>query len=142
MKSIMIALSFIAVFTVQLFAQVDIPVFEKLAGKWQSSYELNGERYNETVDLKWFLNHNFLGIDIRGENKENDSKSLERKALEMYTLSSEGKLAGWSIDIKGYSHMMSLTGTFDDSTVTLTGTNENAECTIIYELRDKMLSRK
>ena len=142
MKAVVIAISFIAVFALQLFAQVEIPVLEKMAGRWQGSYEMNGENYNETADMRWMLNHNYFLIGTRGEVKEDNSKNLIGKTMEVYTLSSDGKLTGWLFDNKGFAYMVNMTGTFDENSLRLEGTNGNSKCTLTYEFNDKQLTRK
>lgn len=142
MKSIMIAVSFIVLFTIQLFSQVDIPVFEKMAGKWQGVYASNGTNYQETIEMKWIFNHNFFYIDIWRDATNDNTKKYEAIEKEVFTIDNEGKLAGWSAGFEGFSHMLSFTGTYDENGVTLTGSNALAECKIVYELKDKQLVRK
>ncbi len=142
MKSIMIAVSFVVLFTIQIFSQVEIPVFEKMAGKWQGSYESNGMNYLETIEMKWIFNHNFFHIDIWRDATNDNSKKYEGIEKEVFTIDNEGKLAGWSAGNRGFSYMLSFTGTFSESSVTLAGSNAKAECKIVYELKDKQLVRK
>lgn len=142
MRLIIISISFIAVFTFQLFSQVEIPVFEKFSGKWQGVVESEGVKFQETIEMKWIFNHNFFQIDIWRDVTSGNTKKYEATEKEVFTIDNEGKLSGWSAGSKGFSYMLSFTGTFNENTVTLTGSNANAKSKIVYELMEKQLVRK
>jgi YVTN family beta-propeller protein len=141
-KSIAISISFIAVFTMQIFAQAEIPFFDKIEGSWQYLYESNGEKHQEIFGAKWILNHSFFQIDVWLVDTIQGPKKYKDKSREVLTIGNDGSLVGWLVDDNGLSHMLNLTGSITENTITLTGTNANSQCSIIYELKNTQLIRK
>ena len=65
--------------------------------------------------MKWIFNHNFFHIDIWRDATNDNSKKYEGIEKEVFTIDNEGKLAGWSAGNRGFSYMLSFTGTFSES---------------------------
>jgi YVTN family beta-propeller protein len=142
MKSLVLLILFIVVFTFKGYSQVEIPVFEKMSGRWQGYSESNGEKYKEYINMGWTLNHNFFEISLSEEQKDKSKENFMLKEIEYITIDGNSNLKGWSIDDYGVTHMLNFYGTFDENTVILNGTNETFKNNINYELKDNQLIRK
>lgn len=140
MKSIIPIISFVAVITVQIFSQVEIPVFEKMEGTWEGIYEANGVKYKENISMTWILNHDFFNVVIKGSELNKEENKYEE--IYYFTLNNEGNITGWNFDNNGFSNVMNFKGITEDNKVMLSGANDNTECNIIFELRDKQLVQK
>jgi YVTN family beta-propeller protein len=140
MKSLISIISFITLFTIQLFSQVEIPVFDRMSGQWVGTYESNGNKIQEVVYMMWIMNHNFFEIRTHGTGVDN--KEIDYGEIDHFTLDNEGKLIGTCFGRNGINYMLDFKGIFDENKVELKGKNEAVKNSVYFELKDNQLTRE
>jgi YVTN family beta-propeller protein len=145
MKSIIFTFIFIALFTPQLFSQVEIPFFDKMTGRWEGNYESDGVKFDEAIMTTWILNHNYFELLVKSKIDDYQHKSFEDKELYFFTLDNEGNLVGGKMDNNGFNSTMNFKGRLEESTeggrVTLEGKSIINKCIMTFELKNKHLVR-
>lgn len=139
MKSIIFKIILIALFSVELSSQVEIPLFNKMEGTWERMYDNDSvKNIKEDIYTFWLFNHNFF--EIQTWNSSDTGRTFQE--LYVLTRNNEGNIIGWSMDKKGYKCMMNFKVNVEGDKITLEGKNDCEETSISYYIKDKSLTRK
>jgi YVTN family beta-propeller protein len=139
MKSLILAFFLLALLAPNNFSQIEIAVFDKIAGTWEAKYESDGNKIKENVDMDWVLNHNFFNIKTTKVYNNNHQKRYDE--IDYLTLDNAGNITGWGIDYNGFNNIQNFKGVADSNKITLTGSSLLSDCTITFELTDKQLKQ-
>ena len=93
----------ILLFTVQVFSQVEVPLFNKMEGTWESTYDSSGTLYKETIQMKWSLNHNYFVITVMDGMDQKYMKYSEKECF-FFTRDNNNNLTGWNFDYLGFNN--------------------------------------
>lgn len=100
----------------QLPPAVNIPVFDKIDGKWESEpYDIMGLKVIEKVEHDWKYNHQYFVVDVEimGEGFNYNGKGY-------FTADKSGDVKGWWFDDYGPEMMALYTGKAEGNKMTIT----------------------
>lgn len=108
-KALLIFTSFI--FVVKIHSQIEaLKLMQDWVGKWEGVYEIDDNKFNETLNIKSVFEHTYFQLTIEGESLESTRKYY---SITYLTLDDNKNIIGWWFDNNGYNGMMNIKGKGD-----------------------------
>ena len=139
-KLLFVILLFICFTGSKLFSQdmtppkpVDNKVYESMVGVWTGENSMMGMKMNETVTVKWGLNHQFVIFDYKATSKDNAAMSYN--GLGIYGVDANGNALGWWFDDWGATSMATGSGTFSENKLEMNSSNAMFKENRVFEVK-------
>lgn len=112
---------------------VDNKVYDAMVGVWTGENNMMGMKMNETVTVKWGLNHQYVMFDYKAVSKDNPAMSYN--GLGIYGVDANGNALGWWFDDWGASAMATGTGTFSENKLEMNSSNAMFKENRVFEVK-------
>ena len=127
--ALLIAALFAAMSFSNLFSQdmqppkpVENKTFDAMVGDWSGEMQSMGMTYKTDFSVRWALNHQFIIIDLKGENKDNANMKYSGHGI--YGFDDKGSIKSWWFDDWGFYGTSTGSGTVSGSKFDVSSAND------------------
>jgi hypothetical protein len=100
---------------------IENAVYDAMIGTWVGESNMMGTMLDETMVIKWDLNHQFLIMILKSTPKDNSSMGYS--GMGIFGVDASGNSKMWWFDDWGVEGMMAGEGSFDGMKLSMSGEN-------------------
>ncbi|MCP0913327.1 MULTISPECIES: hypothetical protein [Legionella] len=112
---------------------VENKVYDQMVGIWRGESNMMGMKMQETMKIRWALNHQYLILELNTKGDNRADVQYEGKGV--FGLTANGQAKTWWFDSWGADNAATGTGTFSDNKLELTDGNDRFNETRTFEIK-------
>jgi hypothetical protein len=96
-------------------------IFNSMIGTWQGQSDMMGTKMNDTLNIQWSLNHQFITMQLAAQGIQQPQNTYE--GMGIFGIDSKGAPKTWWFDSWGASAAATGTGKFSGNKLILADSN-------------------